>query len=336
LSSIPTMEDEELAAVKSLNAQVVQLQGALAQAGTDLTLAKVQQVSKSFQGKEQMTIEYMSNQLWHIQTELNALRKFQAFSETREWAEVTLQKNEVLNHLGDIIEMRVQSANQFNPGVETNLAKQKDEKNEHLNTIQELECQIEHFKVDMEYETKQNAQLEERNHELHAKIDRLTVELGDAEKRAKASEQMGKHKLIEATKDTTKDIKGKGGIEPIPPRTRQLMDALRQEARTKDIALLYAHFEIRKEQKKREFCEEKSRQSIEKLQKMMILCDKQRRELKIEKAKVTKKEKQEREERMRPPNSVSRSDSRSRPASLPRNPSRTRNDSRVGTPRSAR
>jgi hypothetical protein len=198
-------------------------------------------------------------------SDLNALRKFQAFSETREWGDITLQKNEVLKMLGDMIEMRVQSANQFNHGVENNNnGKLKDEKNENTDLIiQELECQIEHLKVDMEYESKQNMQLDERNQELQAKIDRLQAELRDAEKKAKTSEQMGKHKLIEATKERgsdAKDPKGKVGVEPIPPRTRQLMDALRQEARTKDIALLYAHFEIRKEQKKREFCEEKSRQ----------------------------------------------------------------------------
>jgi len=372
------MEDEAWAAIKSLNAQVVQLQGALAQAGTDLTLAKVQQVKVPVE--EQSTLDYLQNQLWQIQTELNSVRKFQAFGDTTEESQITLLKSEMLKMLTDIVAMRAQGANAFNSqnsdarqvnassGDQGNAADGDEEGGIHLSGSareQELRREGEHLKVDIEYERGHNTELEERNQRLSAKISRLQREMADLSKTLKTSEQVGRHRKIDDTADLARekytprfehgnDYKGE-----MPPRVRQLVDSLRAESRTKDSALLYAHFEIRKEQKRREMAEEKGRVSFEKLQKLMILCDKQRKEIKLEQAKAVRRREQEKEHMIRRDHSqrsqLNRADNshrslprsgstqRHRPNSVPRQPSKTtpRTTPRVarsaqGTPQSAR
>ena len=58
-----------------------------------------------------------------------------------------------------------------------------------------------------------------------------------------------------------------------------VIDSLRNEVKTKDLALWLAHFENKKERKKCEIAETKTAKMADRIQKLMFICERHRKEV---------------------------------------------------------
>mmetsp|Transcript_87118 Transcript_87118/g.198852 ORF Transcript_87118/g.198852 Transcript_87118/m.198852 type:complete len:350 (-) Transcript_87118:167-1216(-) len=163
--------------------------------------------------------------------------------------------------------------------------------------VGDLLADVRHLQVDLEYhQTKLDSVLEEKSLML-GELSRLQQEILEARRLVEDKDQALKHQEIDLKTEQSKtrfpQVRG-AGLEEL----QKGLAALREEVKTKDGALLFAHLELHKERKLREKYEEKTNKLSDRMQKLMLIAENQRKEItKLERIGLSKDQQMEKKQR---------------------------------------
>lgn len=282
------LQDGQL--IPSLTAQITQLQGALAQAGTELSLAKVelsllktrngQYVEEEISGAAWRQVSELKKELQICQTELNLLRRAQSIEEDKE---MVILKAQLFEEFTNGISARVER-NTINSEPSKTLGQLNQEVDRKQRVINGLLTDIEHLKVDLTFQDKRCETAGDECAVLTKQVEdwkRKYMAMKDALEQKEIS---SRHSLI----DSLAEYNDKNAQDVVGSVTKQKAEGeevqnenqlLRTEVKIKDLALWLAHFEHKKEKKKKEVAEGKVIKMSDRLQKLMFICERHRKEI---------------------------------------------------------
>jgi chromosome segregation ATPase len=141
--------------------------------------------------------------------------------------------------------------------------------------IADLVSDIRHLQLDLEYHQQKLDQLIDEKHMMMQQVKKSQDDLTAAQMQIQERDQLLKHKDIDLQR-ATQEAKSVGPVKEA--KLEEQCDALRKEAAAKDSALIVSHYELHKEKLMRDRLEQKNLKLMERLQKLMMVVETQRKE----------------------------------------------------------
>jgi len=142
--------------------------------------------------------------------------------------------------------------------------------------IADLVSDIRHLQLDLEYHQQKLDQLIDEKQAMLQAMNTQKAELTEAKKQIEEKVQLLRHKDIDlarlAQQQSTTDGVDKGA------KLEEQLIATRSEVAAKDSALIVSHYELHKEKLMRDRLEQKNLKLMERLQKLMMVVETQRKE----------------------------------------------------------
>jgi chromosome segregation ATPase len=141
--------------------------------------------------------------------------------------------------------------------------------------IADLVSDIRHLQLDLEYHQQKLDQLIDEKHMMMQQVKKSQDDLAAAEVQIQERDQLLKHKDIDLQR-AMQEVKSAGPGKDT--KMEEMCDVLRKEAAAKDSALIVSHYELHKEKLMRDRLEQKNLKLMERLQKLMMVVETQRKE----------------------------------------------------------
>eukprot|EP00746_Dinoflagellata_sp_MGD_P125441 gnl/MRDRNA2_/MRDRNA2_60197_c0_seq1.p1 gnl/MRDRNA2_/MRDRNA2_60197_c0~~gnl/MRDRNA2_/MRDRNA2_60197_c0_seq1.p1 ORF type:complete len:523 (+),score=141.40 gnl/MRDRNA2_/MRDRNA2_60197_c0_seq1:203-1570(+) len=141
--------------------------------------------------------------------------------------------------------------------------------------IADLVSDIRHLQLDLEYHQQKLDQLIDEKHMMMQQVKKSQDDLAAAQMQIQERDQLLKHKEIDLQR-AMQEVKGVGPAKET--KMEETCDALRKEVAAKDSALIVSHYELHKEKLMRDRLEQKNLKLMERLQKLMMVVETQRKE----------------------------------------------------------
>lgn len=186
------------------------------------------------------------------------------------------QFNTQMAHLYAQLTMARTELEQYKAGAETtSTGPSQGDVDKQNSQIADLVSDIRHLQLDLEYHQQKLDQLIDEKQAMMQAMNAQKAELTAAKQQLEEKDQLLRHKEIDlarigqeqATASPTKEVK----LE------EQLL-ATRSEVAAKDSALIVSHYELHKEKLMRDRLEQKNLKLMERLQKLMMVVETQRKE----------------------------------------------------------
>lgn len=142
--------------------------------------------------------------------------------------------------------------------------------------IADLVSDIRHLQLDLEYHQQKLDQLIDEKQMMMQQMKKSQDELAFAKKQLQERDQLLKHKEIDLQRALT-EAKSSNSKEA-GAKLEDQIEALKKEAAAKDSALIVSHYELHKEKLMRDRLEQKNLKLMERLQKLMMVVETQRKE----------------------------------------------------------
>lgn len=141
--------------------------------------------------------------------------------------------------------------------------------------VADLVSDIRHLQLDLEYHQQKLDQLIDEKHMMMQQVKKAQDELAGARQQIQERDQIIKHKDIDIQR-AMQDVKTVGPSKD--SKLEETCEALKNEANAKDSALIVSHYELHKEKLMRDRLEQKNLKLMERLQKLMMVVETQRKE----------------------------------------------------------
>lgn len=184
--------------------------------------------------------------------------------------------NTQISHLYADLTLARMEATQVKPGPETQAQQVSPAEVEKQNSqIADLVSDIRHLQLDLEYHQQKLDQLIEEKQQMMQELKKSHMELTNSRQQIEEKDQLLKHKEIDLarTKEAVSIVNPEKEI-----KLEEQLGALRGELASKDSALIVSHYELHKEKLQRDRLEQKNLKLMERLQKLMMVVEVQRKE----------------------------------------------------------